>query len=142
MATESSRASNRTHGSVGADRSPFWSRTLEQADSQLQLALCFDGGDCWNFLRQGVGRSTARQSVGHYTCHCRHLMVALAAVKMARRKIVEIAEADAHIVQHGCRNRNRNANPEDCMCHGEWPDVARLEKHEAGGETPHESEQG
>jgi len=68
-------------------------------------------------------------------------VVALAAVKMARCAIVEIAQTNAHIVQHGCRDGDGHADAEDGVRHSQRPDVARLKEDKAGSQTPQQSQQ-
>jgi membrane protease YdiL (CAAX protease family) len=136
------RNPHRTHGSAGSDRAALRAHTLEQADHELQLALCVDGRDCRGFLRQGVACSATCGRFFDYPCDRRYFVVALVAVKMVRRAIVEIAEADAHIMQHGYRNGDGDANAEDCVRHGQRPDVTRLEKDEACSQPPAQSQQG
>ena len=113
----------------------FRAGALEQADGEFQLALCADGGDCGRVLRTGVAGSAARGRIGNYPCVGGHYVVALAEVKRLRT-VVEIAEADAHVVQQGRGNGDGDADAEDGVGDGQRIDVARADEDEAGGESP------
>lgn len=62
-------------------------------------------------------------------------MVVVAEVKRMRA-VVDVAQADAHVVQDIRRNGDGYADTEDGMGDGQRINVARAEEDEAGGQSP------